>query len=43
MDKKMVLLITVVAVALVAAVLITGKNSKGEIDIHYYGRGEENI
>lgn len=36
MDKKMVLLITVVAVALVAAVLITGKNSKGEIDMAEY-------
>lgn len=36
MDKKMVLLITVVVVALVAAVLITGKNSKGEIDMAEY-------
>lgn len=36
MDKKMVLLITVVAVALVAAVLITGKNSKGEKDMAEY-------
>ena len=36
MDKKMVLLITVVAVDLVAAVLITGKNSKGEIDMAEY-------
>ena len=36
MDRKMVLLITVVVVALLAAVWITGKHSKGDKDMAEY-------